>query len=115
MTPREESRRRTPATALRPAREPNTIVLVVRGPISRGDIAPLCEHAHGLLEAGDRDLVCDVGSVVDPDVVTIDALARLQLIATGLGRRIRLRHASAELQELLRLAGLYDVVPPLRS
>jgi hypothetical protein len=55
--------------------------------------------------------VCDVGAVFDPNLVTVDALARLQLTARRLGHRVRLRHASRELQELLALVGLRDVVP----
>jgi hypothetical protein len=41
----------------------------------------------------------------------IDVLARMQLTARRLGRSIRLRHACPEVQELLRLAGLADVMP----
>jgi hypothetical protein len=56
-------------------------------------------------------LICDVGAVAAPDAVTIDALARLQLTALRVGRRIGLRHASSELQELLDYFGLSAVVP----
>lgn len=52
-----------------------------------------------------------MGGVTEPDVGTVDALARLQLAARRLGRSIRLRQASDELQELLSLAGLSDVLP----
>ncbi len=52
-----------------------------------------------------------MGGVTDPDLATVDALARLQLAARRLGRSIRLRHASRELRELLSLAGLSDVLP----
>ena len=41
-----------------------------------------------------------------PDAVTIDALARLQLTARRLGCRLRLRHASPELRELVAFMGL---------
>jgi hypothetical protein len=54
-------------------------------------------------------IVCDVGTV-KPDVHTIDALARLQLAAGRLGLDVRLRHASADLQDLIALAGLRDVL-----
>ena len=56
-------------------------------------------------------LTCDVGSIVDPDAVTVDALARLQLTARRLGRQIRVEHASPALRELLALMGLSGVVP----
>jgi hypothetical protein len=56
-------------------------------------------------------VVCDVGAIVDPDVVTVDALARLQLTARRLGRQLRLRDACVELQELLAFVGLGEVMP----
>jgi ABC-type transporter Mla MlaB component len=102
----------TPLRELRPGLDGTALVLVVSGRIARADIAGLCEHARVLLEGGDADIVvCDVRDVADPDVVTVDALARLQLTARRLGRRVHLRHACAELQELLALTGLSDVVP----
>lgn len=111
----------TPLSALRRPSEPNTIVFVISGPIGRADIARLCEHARLLLEDCDaRVVVCDVGALVDPDAVTVDALARLQLTARRLGRQMRLQDACGELEELLALIGLSDAVPcgpglPLQS
>ena len=52
---------------------------------------------------------CDVTGV-DPDAVTVDALARLQLAARRNGCRVRLRHASAELLELVAFMGLTNVL-----
>jgi hypothetical protein len=52
---------------------------------------------------------CDV-SALAPNADAIDALARLQLAARRLGLQIRLRHASAELQELLAFVGLRDAL-----
>lgn len=87
-------------------------VLTLSGRIARADIAVLCERVGVLLERCDGGLVvCDVGSLLDPDAATVDALARLQLTARRLGRRIRLRHACGELQGLLVLMGLGDVLP----
>ena len=86
--------------------------LAIRGRIARADIAPLCDRGRVLLEAADSEVVtCDVGAIVDPDASTIDALARLQLAARRLGRRIRLTHASGELMDLLALMGLGEIVP----
>jgi hypothetical protein len=59
--------------------------------------------------AATRTIVCDVGAV-KPDVHTIDALARLQLAARRLGLEVRLRDASADLQDLIAFAGLRDVL-----
>jgi ABC-type transporter Mla MlaB component len=102
----------TPVSAQRPALEPNAKGLAIRGRIARTDVAGLCDRARLLLEKTDADVVvCDVGAIVDPDVSTIDALARLQLTARRLGRGISLSHASRELQELLALMGLREAVP----
>ena len=46
-----------------------------------------------------RKLVLD-----DPDAVTVEALILLQLTARRLGRRLRLRHAPAALEDLRRKA-----------
>ncbi len=93
------------------APEPNSIVLLIGGPIAPAHVPGVCERVRVLLQAGDADLiVCDVGALVDADAVTIDALARLQLSARRLGLPIRLLHASSELQELLAFTGLGDVV-----
>jgi ABC-type transporter Mla MlaB component len=105
----------TPSRA-RPAspwpRERTTIALRLAGSIARADIPALCARARTLMDSGDGDpLICDVGAVAEPDVVTIDALARLQLTARRVGRQIGLSHASRELQELLDFVGLSGVVP----
>ena len=99
-------------TAVRHARDPNAIVLIISGPIARADIGALCARLEALFEHGAWDvIVCDVGGLVDPDAVAIDTLARLQLTARSLGARIRLLHVCNELQELLALAGLCDILP----
>lgn len=91
---------------------PSPAVLVLVGPIARDDIPGLCARAHGLLERCDADLVvCDVGALARPDAATIDALARLQLTARRLGRRVELRAACGELEELIALMGLRAVLP----
>lgn len=76
-----------------------TAGLVIRGRIGRAD-----SSRAGLL-------VCDVGALTDADLGTVDALARLQLTARRLGGKVCLLHASAELRDLLALAGLRAVVP----
>jgi hypothetical protein len=52
---------------------------------------------------------CDVAGL-PPDAVTVDALARLQLVARRNGWVVRLCNASAELLELVALMGLDDVL-----
>ncbi len=80
--------------------------------ITRADIPGLCQQLAVLLHHSDAAVViCHVGAITDPDVVTIEALARLQLAARRLGRRIRLSGAGDQLRELLAVTGLCDVLP----
>ena len=58
-------------------------------------------------------VVCDVRGAM-ADAATVDALARLQLAAKRVGRRLRLRNASADLLELVAFMGLADVLPEER-
>ncbi len=94
------------------ARVPQIHAFAVRGPIARADLPGLCDRVCALLEAaGPGVVLCDV-SGVEPDAVTVDALARLQLAAHRHGCRVRLRGASAALVELVELVafmGLRDV------
>ena len=82
------------------------------GRIDRADIPGLCERAEAVMtNQAQGQLVCDVGAIVAPDAVTVDALARLQLTARRLGCQLRVEHASAELRGLLAFMGLSGVVP----
>jgi ABC-type transporter Mla MlaB component len=93
------------------ASAPQTIAFAVSGPIARADLPGLCQRVCALLERSAGAVVlCDV-SGVEPDLVTIDALVRLQLAARRHGCQVRLRRASRELLELLDLMGLRDVLP----
>jgi anti-anti-sigma regulatory factor len=88
--------------------------LIIERPIRRAHIPHLCERVGAMVVRHDaRHLVCDVDALADPDVVTIDALARLQLTVRRLGCRVCLRNACDELQRLLTLIGLDDVIPLL--
>ena len=99
----------TPLPADLPSPE---IELGTSGRIDRADIPGLCERARVLLAKDVKEqLVCDVGAIVSPDAVTVDALARLQLTARRLGCQVRVEHASAELRGLLAFMGLSDAVP----
>lgn len=90
---------------------PHTVAFAIRGPIRRADLPSLCDRVCALLtESGARVVLCEVPGVV-PDAVTVDALARLQLAARRNGCQVRLRHASAELVELVEFMGLHDVLP----
>jgi hypothetical protein len=88
------------------------VILIFDGAPDRAAIVTYCDRARALLEgAYGGPVICDVGAVVRPDAVTIEALARLHLTALRHGCRIVLRDASTELDELLAFAGLGDVIP----
>jgi ABC-type transporter Mla MlaB component len=90
-------------------REP--IAFCIRGPIERVDLPGLNDRVCAMLERSGGGLVyCDVAGV-EPDAVTVDALARLQLAARRHGCRVRLRGASDELRALVAFMGLADVLP----
>ena len=96
----------------RPAPKPPSLVVALRGPISDGDVRWLCERVRFLIESNAAELVvCDVGGVLDADAGTIEALARMQLTARRLGRRVVVRDVRGEVRDLLELAGLLDVLP----
>jgi len=61
-------------------------------------------------DAQKRIVICDVRGA-GADAAAVDALARAQLAAKRRGCRVRLRHASAELLELIAFMGLEEVLP----
>ncbi|MEU6080577.1 STAS domain-containing protein [Streptomyces sp. NPDC047108] len=89
-----------------------TIVLALDGPITAAHVPWLCERLGVLLRGSDAETVTlDVGPLVAPDTLALETLARLQLTARRLGRRIRIRHAGDELRCLLAASGLDGVLP----
>ena len=91
-----------------PPRE--TIAFAIHGPILRQDLPGLCDRVCALLGGAPvEEALCDVRGV-EPDAVTVDALARLQLAARRRGCRVRLRHASPALLDLVAFMGLTDVL-----
>jgi ABC-type transporter Mla MlaB component len=81
------------------------------GPVTRDAIPAMCERARRLLEGCDAGpVVCDVGALAEPDAITVDALARLQLTARRVGCTVELRSACEELEDLLALTGLLGVL-----
>jgi hypothetical protein len=71
-------------------------------------MAPV-RHVPAFSVRGPLRVVCDVAGV-EPDAVTVDALARLQLAARRHGYRVLLQGASPELLEIVELMGLTDVL-----
>ena len=92
-------------------RAPHTVRFAIHSPIAREDLPGLCARVCGLLgQTRPNIALCDT-SGVDPDAVTVDALARLQLAAQRYGCQVRLRNASPELLALVAFMGLGDVLP----
>ncbi len=83
---------------------------MVVGPLAGDDVPALCERLRAILSTGIDVVVCDVAAAA-ADLVTIEALARLQLTALNAGGSIVLREASADLGALLAACGLHHAVP----
>jgi hypothetical protein len=78
---------------------------------SHEDISGLSARVVATLMNGEGpSIICDVSVINHPSVETVDALARLELVARRLGGHILLRSASTGLRELICLAGLDDVL-----
>lgn len=104
-----------PLTAMSSARPPGLqivdamtpAVLVLAGPITRDEVAGLCDDVRALLDATRAGVVvCDVAGLGPPGLGTVDLLARLELTARRAGGRIRLRDPAPALLALLDLVGL---------
>src|SRR5688572_23854562 len=95
-----------------PESAPSTVHLVVGGAKGGSNAASLCDDLANALGGRPVQLVvCDVRALRQPDLGTVDALARVQLAAQRLGCRVRLDGATKSLRELLALVGLREVVP----
>ncbi|MGV9984591.1 STAS domain-containing protein [Streptomyces olivaceus] len=82
-------------------------VLVLPGPVSRGETPRLCDEVRALLGTTRAGVVvCDVGGLGPPGLTVVDLLARLELTARRAGGRIRLRDPDPALPALLDLVGL---------
>ncbi|MEU1470728.1 STAS domain-containing protein [Streptomyces sp. NPDC005761] len=87
-------------------------VFVLSGHVTRAGTPRLCAELEALLATSEAAVVdCDVGGIVEPSLASVEAIARLSLVARRAGgRRLRLRGTPPELQLLLDLLGLGDVV-----
>jgi ABC-type transporter Mla MlaB component len=94
-----------------PSIDPRTLRFAIWGPIRRDDLPGLCQRVCALLERSAPDVaLCDVTGV-EPDAVTVDALARLQLGARRRGCTVRLANPTDELRSLVAFMGLSAVLP----
>jgi uncharacterized protein (DUF1684 family) len=91
----------------------STTVFTIRGPLGPTDLPGLCARLRDALATAAAEVAfCDVDDRVESDLLTVDALARLQLAARRMGCGVRLRDAPAGLHGLVAFAGLADVIPP---
>src|SRR3954469_15157268 len=94
-----------PPLPLPPAR-PTTGAFAAPGPIARADLPAICGHVAALLEATGADVArCDVAAL-PADAAAVDALARIQLSARRMGRRLEVRGAADDLLALLAFVGV---------
>jgi hypothetical protein len=89
--------------------------VALTGRIGAEDAAALTNCVCARVAAGEPGpLACDVAGLEDPDMGTVDALARMALAARRLGCDVELRHARPDLLELLVLAGLDELAVEVR-
>lgn len=87
-----------------------TDTLIIHGPITRADLPGLSNRICGLFAGlSHTTVLCDVATV-PADAVSVEALARLQLVARKNGCVVRLRSAKPDLIDLVRFLGLEDVL-----
>jgi ABC-type transporter Mla MlaB component len=90
----------------------STTVFTIRGPLGPTDLPGLCARLRDALATAPAEVAfCDVDDLVEPDLLTVDALARLQLAARRMGCSVWLRDAPPMLHGLLAFAGLDDAIP----
>lgn len=75
-----------------------------------------CQRAElSLAAGGSADLVCGAEGVTEPDAATIDAVARLALVARRHDLSLRIAGAPHALIDLLDLCGLADLLARLEA
>ncbi|MET0419898.1 MAG: STAS domain-containing protein [Actinoplanes sp.] len=84
--------------------------------VTRADIPVLCAGLAALVRGRHGGVVVsDVAAVARPDVVTVEALARLRVAARRHGWRLEVSGAGPELLGLVRLLGLTDAFSGLND
>lgn len=87
-------------------------VVVEIGALACADLPALCALAdEQLARVPAARLVCEVAAGRSADLVLVDALVRLRLVAKRRGRTYRIRDAPEALGDLLGLVGLRAAVP----
>ena len=93
------------------SRPAHMLTVTFRTPGSSEEIPELCDDAADVLAFTAVQVVrCDVGAISEPDATTLDAVARLALVARRMGARVELFDACPSLVDIVDLAGLADVI-----
>jgi len=91
-------------------------VIVIDRAFVAADARVVAERVCAPLGSGKGEpVLCDASALVQPDLGTIDGLARLALATRRLGHGLELCRASSELTGLMALVGLAGVVPCVES
>jgi ABC-type transporter Mla MlaB component len=81
--------------------------LALSGRIGPDEAAGLCDRVRAAaIDQRSGPVCCGCDGIAEPDVGTIDVLARMALTARRLGGRLELRGTRPDLRELLALVGL---------
>lgn len=89
---------------------PRTIAVTFDGAPARSDVPGLCASVSAALAEGAAVVVCHLAGA-SACLVTVDALARLQLVTRRHDAQLELRDTSVELRRLLALTGLLGTLP----
>jgi ABC-type transporter Mla MlaB component len=93
----------------RPSHRSNAALVIA--PVTGEDLRALCARAECRLRAGEpRLVVCDLRALLDADVGSVEAIARLRLVARRRGGEVRVRRTPDEVRELIDLMGLSEIL-----
>jgi anti-anti-sigma regulatory factor len=84
--------------------------VVVPARVEPEEIERLCERVRAACCGRTRPVLCDLGSVAVPDLMVIDALARMRLAARRAGGSLVVVRLRPDLAQLVALAGLGTVL-----
>ncbi len=85
-------------------------ILTFRDRLERAEVPELCGRASGWLDDGAHVLVCEISYLSRPDLVAVEALARLRLLTERRESALKIRGNCAGLTDLLDLVGLRETV-----
>lgn len=92
------------------------LIVVVEGPLDPAHARQVCAALRAELSESDVSAVaCRGMGLIDPNLATVDMLARLRLATHRIGCAMRVDDPSPRLQELLLLAGLDTILAPFES